>query len=274
MKLPLYWVDAFADRVFRGNPAVVVPLTEWLDDATMQKIAFEHGVSETAFFVKQGEAQYQLRWFTPAVEVDLCGHATLASAHVLFSELHLPGNKVTFNTRSGPLTVVHHKDWKLELDFPAQPAASLSYDVTAVTSTRESTVVRGLGLAPEYLAKTERMWLGVYPHVSDVTSLKPDFKLLSELNPARVVVTAAGTDCDFVSRFFSINGKEDPVTGSSHCTLVPYWAARLGKKSLHARQVSARGGELWCTLDGDRVKIAGRAVLYLRGEISFADKKI
>jgi len=261
MKLPLYWIDAFTARVFSGNPAAVVPLDAWPADSLLQRIAFENGLSETAFFVRTGEARFHLRWFTPAVEIDLCGHATLASAQVLFRELAQPGDLITFDSRSGPLTVARRADEKLELDFPARPAAPV---------TAPDALVSGLGRAPAHVARSEHMWLCVYEHAEDVLALRPNHAALTQLTPGRIIVTAPGADCDFVSRFFAPDAgiAEDPVTGSAHCTLVPYWAARLGKNALHARQVSARGGELWCQLAGDRVKIAGRAVLYLRGEIS------
>lgn len=260
MNLPLYWIDAFTDRVFGGNPAGVVPLEAWPDDAILQHIAFENGLSETAFFVRTGDARYHLRWFTPAVEVDLCGHATLASAHVLFRELHLAAECVTFDSRSGPLTVTRRDADKLELDFPARPASPAPAPAALLT---------GLAHAPAEVLRSERMWLCVYPRAADVRSLRPDHAALAQLTPGRIIVTAPGDDCDFVSRFFAPDAgiAEDPVTGSAHCTLMPYWSARLGRAALHARQVSARGGELWCELAGDRVKIAGRAVRYLRGEI-------
>jgi len=263
MKLPLYWIDAFADRVFAGNPAAVVPLDAWPDDALMQRIAFENGLAETAFFVRTGGARFHLRWFTPAVEVDLCGHATLAVAHVLFRELGERGDLLTFDSRSGPLTVAARDDGMLELDFPAQPT----------TTPREASpiLLRGLGRAPGLVFGAPARWLCVYPHAADVEQLRPDHTVLFQVVPGRIMVTAPGDgDCDFVSRYFAPDAgiPEDPVTGSAHCTLVPYWAARLGKSSLHARQVSARGGELWCESKGDRVKIAGHSRLYLRGEIS------
>ena len=262
MKLPLYWIDAFTDRVFAGNPAAVVPLERWLPDDVLQRIAFENGLSETAFFVRTDVARLHLRWFTPAVEVDLCGHATLASAHTLFAELAQPGETVTFDSRSGPLTVARHADGKLELDFPARP--------TNDASEASPILLRALGRAPESIFVAPARWLCVYPHAADVRDLRPDHALLAQITPGRIMVTAPGDgNCDFVSRYFAPDAgiPEDPVTGSAHCTLVPYWAARLGRNSLHARQVSARGGELWCELRNDRVGIAGRAVLYLRGEI-------
>lgn len=263
MRLPLYWIDAFTDRVFGGNPAAVVPLETWPDDRLLQQIAFENGLSETAYFVRTGEARYQLRWFTPAVEIDLCGHATLASAYVLFHVLGLAGERVTFDSRSGPLGVTRRADGKLELDFPALPSQPIAGEPPELLS-------RGLGVRPQAVERSETRWLCVYPHAEDVRRLQPDHAALGRLEPGRIIVTAPGTDCDFVSRYFApeVGLPEDPVTGSAHCTLVPYWAARLGKTALHARQVSARGGELWCALAGERVRIAGHAVLYLRGELS------
>ena len=261
MKLPLYWVDAFTDKIFAGNPAAVVPLAEWLPDTLMQRIAFEHGLAETAFFVKIAEARYHLRWFTPAVEVPLCGHATLASAHVLFTQPGLAGDTVRFDSRSGSLAATRQPGGKLELDFPARPAGP---------SAASEQLRRGLGRPPEAVFATNAAWLCVYPRAADVLGLKPDQDVLGQVVPGRMIVTAPGDDCDFVSRFFApdVGIPEDPVTGGAHTTLIPYWAARLGKTKLHARQVSARGGELWCELRGDRVGIAGHAVLYLRGEIS------
>lgn len=260
MPLSLYWIDAFTDRLFAGNPAAVVPLEQWIDDARLQRIAFENGLSETAFFVPRGEARYELRWFTPAAEVDLCGHATLASAYVLFHEFGLAAAQVTFESRSGPLTVARRDD-KLELDFPARPAQS---------APPPAALLDGLQREPAFTARSERMWLCVFPSAADVAALRPDFARLGQVTPGRIIVTAPGEDCDFVSRFFALDVgiAEDPVTGSAHCTLVPYWARRLGRTRLHARQISARGGELWCEEAGDRVRIAGHAVRYLRGEIS------
>lgn len=260
MKLPFYWVDAFTDRVFAGNPAGVVPLEAWPADAVLQSIAFENGLSETAFFVRAGAARFRLRWFTPAIEIDLCGHATLASGHVLFHELGQAGDLVTFDTHSGALTVARRAEGKLELDFPARPAAPAE---------PPAALLAGLGREPLFAARSEKMWLCVYERAADVLALRPDHGTLASVTPGRIIVTAPGDDCDFVSRFFAPDAgvPEDPVTGSAHCTLVPYWAARLGKTALHARQVSRRGGELWCELAGDRVRMAGKAVRYLRGEI-------
>lgn len=267
MKLPLYWVDAFTDKVFTGNPAAVVPLAQWLPDALMQQIAFENGLAETAFFVRTAEARYHLRWFTPAVEVDLCGHATLASTFVLFTQLSLTGDTVVFDSRSGPLTVTRQSGGLLELDFPSRPARPCAAPVGLVDA---------LGAAPEQVAQA-RDTLCIFSREEDVHALRPDFTALAKLDTYAVIATAPGRDCDFVSRFFAPRAgiNEDHVTGSAHCTLTSYWATRLGQTKLRARQISARGGELWCELRpstgsgqvGDRVGIAGHAVLYLRGEL-------
>ena len=259
MKLPLYWIDAFTAQPFHGNPAAVVPLAAWLPDAVMQRIAFENGLAETAFFVPVAPGRYHLRWFTPGAEVDLCGHATLATAHVLFTRLDFAGERIVFDSRSGPLPVARRPDGKLELDFPARPAAPCP---------APAALLKGLGATPEYYAQAQAN-LAVFKTAAEVLALQPDFSALATLEQYGTIVTAPGTDCDFVSRFFAprVGVPEDPVTGSAHCVLIPYWAARLGKTTLHARQVSARAGELWCELRGDRVGIAGHAVLYLHGEI-------
>jgi PhzF family phenazine biosynthesis protein len=260
LNLPIYWVDAFTDRTFGGNPAAVIPLDSWLDDALLQRIANENGLSETAFYVRTGPARADLRWFTPAVEVDLCGHATLATAHVLFNELGQVDSPVLFDTKSGVLSV-SLKGPLIELDFPSRPAA---------TAEPPANLVAGLGLRPVETLRSERMWLCVYESAEQVMALSPDFGALGTISPGRFIPTAPGTDCDFVSRFFAPDAgvSEDPVTGSAHCTLVPYWATRLGKTKFHARQVSRRTGELWCELVGDRVRIAGKGVGYLKGRIS------
>ncbi len=260
MNLPFFWVDAFTHQVFAGNPAGVVPLSAWPDATLMQRIAFENGLAETAFFVRTGPGRYHLRWFTPAVEIELCGHATLATAHVLFEHLGESGEIITFDSLGGVLSVAR-RDGRLELDFPSRPA-------TPVASSAE--LARALGRAPAAFLRSPQRWLAVYATAREVATLPVDHALLARIVPGRITVTAPGDDCDFVSRTFVPDAgiPEDPVTGSAHCTLVPYWAQRLGRDRLHARQVSRRGGELWCEQAGDRVKIAGHAVLYLRGEIS------
>ncbi|HKB57683.1 MAG TPA: PhzF family phenazine biosynthesis protein [Lacunisphaera sp.] len=261
MKLALYWVDAFASKPFRGNPAGVVPLDQWLPDEVMQGIAFENGLAETAFFVRTAPGRFHLRWFTPAVEVDLCGHATLASAFTLFTLLGLSGNLVTFDSRSGPLTVSRQGDL-LELDFPSTPP------VPETTAARD--VIAAIGQTPLWLGRTKFDLLAVLPDAAAVQSLQPDMAKVAALGGRSLVVTARGIDCDFVSRFFAPQSgiAEDPATGSTHCALIPYWAGSLGKTKLFARQLSARGGEFFCVSRGDRVGIAGHTVLYLRGEIA------
>lgn len=276
MKLPLFWVDAFTDRVFSGNPAAVIPLDAWLPDATMQQIAFENGLSETAFFVRTGADRFHLRWFSPPVEIDLCGHATLASAFVLFRQLGITASQIVFDSRSGPLTVRRRADDKLELDFPATPPAPET-DRNVIDA-----VADALGQSPQWIGRSRFDLLAVLRDAEAVRTLKPDFARVSALGGRGLIVTAQGdATCDFVSRFFAPQTgiPEDPVTGSAHCALLPYWSERLGRTTLHARQVSKRGGELWCdyaragaTSAEDRVKIAGRAVLYLRGEIDLADR--
>ena len=257
MPIPIYQVDAFTNRVFGGNPAAVCPLERWLDDATMQAIATENALSETAFFVRQG-AGFGLRWFTPTAEVDLCGHATLAAAHVLVTELGFEGDVVRFETRSGELRVARAGD-SLALDLPA---------LVATPCATPAGFADALGRAPhEVLVAAD--YVAVFEHEDDVRSLEPDMARLARLDRRGVVATAPGRDVDLVSRFFApgIGIPEDPVTGSTHASLVPYWAERLGVRSLRARQLSRRGGELTCRLAGDRVVLLGRSVTFLRGAI-------
>lgn len=264
MNFPLYWIDAFTDRVFAGNPAAVVPLTQWLPAETMQRIAFENGLAETAFFVPTGPGRYHLRWFTPELEMDLCGHATLASSFVVFNHLGVAIDRIVFDSRSGPLIVTRRPDGRLELDFPSRPP------VAVATGQMPPALLPGLGAPPLWTGKA-RDYLCVYSTAQEVLALRPDFAALNRIDVIGIIATAPGQDgVDFVSRFFAPNCgvPEDPVTGSAHCTLVPYWAEKLGKTMLIARQVSARGGELLCELAGDRVKMAGHTVLYLKGEIS------
>jgi predicted PhzF superfamily epimerase YddE/YHI9 len=261
MRIPIYQIDAFADAVFRGNPAAVCPLERWLPDATMQSIAAENNLAETAFFVPTtGSAgvDYDLRWFTPTIEMDLCGHATLASGWVVFHALDGRSEQVTFGSRSGPLTVRKDGD-RLALDFPARPAAPVAFPPG---------LDEALGRRPEQVLKSRDL-MAVYATEADVRAIAPSFDRVAALGTHAVIVTAPGEDVDFVSRFFApeVGVPEDPVTGSAHCTLIPYWSRRLGKKTLHARQISARGGELFCADLGERVTIAGRAVAYLEGAI-------
>jgi PhzF family phenazine biosynthesis protein len=255
--LPLYQVDAFTGKLFAGNPAAVCPLERWLEDGQMQAIALENNLSETAFFVRNGDV-YDLRWFTPACEIDLCGHATLASAFVILECLDRQAEAVRFHTKSGELRVGRNGDL-LTMDFPARPPQPCG---------PLPALAEALGKAPRELGEA-RDYLAVYDSEDDIRSLVPDMRALAAVGHFAVIVTARGEEVDFVSRFFApASGvDEDPVTGSAHCTLTPYWASRLGKTSFHALQVSARGGELWCELIGDRVRMSGRAVRYLEGRI-------
>jgi predicted PhzF superfamily epimerase YddE/YHI9 len=255
MELSIFQVDAFSKNVFGGNPAAICPLENWLPDATLQSIASENNLAETAYFVEKN-GRYHLRWFTPAVEMDLCGHATLASAHVLFHELNLPGETVYFDTLSGELKVKREGDL-LAMNFPSRPPVKV---------TIEPGLIAAMGGKPREILAA-RDGLLVYDSEEEVLALQPDMNSLLKLNQSAFIATARGKNCDFVSRFFApkLGVPEDPVTGSAHCTLIPYWAEKLGKNTLHARQVSARGGELFCKLAGDRVEIAGHAVLYLKG---------
>ncbi len=257
MRIPIYQVDAFTGEVFRGNPAAVCPLERWRDEPTMQAIAAENNLSETAFFVARGR-DYDIRWFTPAAEVDLCGHATLASGWVVFHWLDAARTSVTFHSKSGPL-VVERAGELLAMEFPSRPAELCP----PPAGLREA-----LGAVPRETLQSRDL-LVVLGSEAEVGSLEPDFDRVKTVSPFAVIVTAPGRDSDFVSRFFAPNVgiPEDPVTGSAHCTLIPYWARRLGKKTLHARQISARGGEIFCEDLGERVIVAGRAVPYLEGSI-------
>jgi predicted PhzF superfamily epimerase YddE/YHI9 len=259
MRIPLYQIDAFADRPFTGNPAAVCPLDGWLPSDVMQAIAAENNLSETAFLVREGEG-WRLRWFTPLTEVDLCGHATLAAAYVVFTVLMPDRQRVVFRTeKAGDLAVIREGEL-LALDFPLRPPSPCA-----------SPAGLGAALGHEPVAVlAARDYLAVYDDPGDIAALAPDFRALARFDPFSVIVTAAGRDgVDFVSRFFApaLGVNEDPVTGSAHCTLIPYWAGRLGKTRLAARQLSRRGGNLSCALHGDRVAIAGRAILYLTGII-------
>jgi PhzF family phenazine biosynthesis protein len=258
VELPIYQVDAFADEVFSGNPAAVVPLEEWLPTETMQAIAAENNLSETAFFVPSAERTL-IRWFTPAVEVVLCGHATLASAFVIATILQPETLRVRFVTTAGLELSVDKNGDLWELDFPALAPSEIPLDAD---------LARALGGQPLLHHVANGRHLFVYDDSAAVAALSPDFARLRERS-AYAIATAPGTDVDFVSRYFAAPAgiDEDPVTGSAHCVLIPYWAARLGKNTLTARQISRRGGRIWCELRGNRVGIAGRAALFLTGRI-------
>ncbi len=259
MKLRQFQVDAFASRRFEGNPAAVCPLKEWLSDDLMQSIAAENNLSETAFFVP-AQSGFHLRWFTPLAEVDFCGHATLASGHVLFDALDYEKQSVVFETRSGEMSV--ERSGKLYvMNFPAQPPRPCS---------PPKTLIEALGAKPtEVLAADD--YLAVFESQAVVQSLAPDFARLGDLDLRGVIATAPGDDHDFVSRFFGpkLGIDEDPVTGSAHCELTPYWSKRLSKKQLRARQISRRGGDVLCEIAGDRVRLKGSAVTFMVGEIEF-----
>ena len=259
MELTLYQIDAFTDQVFKGNPAAVCPLQSWLSDSDLQAIAAENNLSETAFYIPLVSG-FHLRWFTPKAEVDLCGHATLATAFVIFNFSDYADNTIRFESRSGQLTVTKRDDW-LVMDFPSQPATPCA---------TPQLLVEGLGKAPIEVLSSED-YMAVFGTEEDVMALKPNFDALNKLDLRGVMVTAKGKDVDFVSRFFAprygIN--EDPVTGSAHCSLTPYWAGQLNKTKLSARQVSERTGYIECELKGNRVLLSGKAVKYMAGKINF-----
>ncbi len=252
MELPIYQVDAFASGPFRGNPAAICPLDAWLPDTLMQSIAEENNLTETAFYVREGDA-YHIRWFTPTVEVDLCGHATLAAASVL----GLP--RVVFQSRGGELSVTRDGD-RYTLDFPSLPPQPCA---------EPEGLIAALGVRPQESLRSN-FCMCVFENEDQVRSIAPNMMALSTVDCFGVIVTAPGSDCDFVSRMFAPRAgiPEDPVTGSAHSALTPYWSKRLGKHELFARQISKRGGELWCEDRGERVGIGGHVVRYMEGRIS------
>ena len=259
--IPYFHVDAFAQRPFAGNPAGVCPLPAWLPTEQMQHIAAENNLAETAFIVPRAGAEYDIRWFTPTVEIDLCGHATLASAHVLFTHLGFAEAQVIFHSQSGPLHVSREADGRLTLDFPSRPPQEMTTHPTGLTDALRATPLHVLAA---------RDLLVVFNTEAEVLALRPDYARIAALEYVGVIATAPGSDgIDFVSRFFAprVGVPEDPVTGSAHSTLIPFWAEKLGKTELRARQVSPRGGDLWCRLKGDRVDISGYAVTYAAGEL-------
>jgi predicted PhzF superfamily epimerase YddE/YHI9 len=266
VRLATFTVDAFADRIFSGNPAIVVPLESWLPDATMQAMAAEHNVSETAFFVPDGAGQWHLRWFTPQVEVPLCGHATLATAFILATELGATG-PLRFRTASGILGVAR-EGARFVLDFPVDRPVRAPRPPPGLAA--------ALGAVPREVWKA-RDWICLFDSAVTIRALTPDHARIAGLTDsrpggtARVIVTAAGDDGlhDIVSRYFSARDgvNEDPVTGSAHAQLVPFWSARLGRDALVCHQASMRGGTLWCEMAGDRLRIGGHAVLYGKGEV-------
>lgn len=257
MIIRLYQVDAFTTRLFAGNPAAVCPLDAWLEDDLLQSIAAENNLSETAFFISS-ENTFHLRWFTPVAEVDLCGHATLAAAHVIFEHLAYSGQTIRFATRSGILSV-ERQGSLLVMDFPVTPPRHC---------TPPDALFAGLGRQPvEVLAAED--YFAIFESEDIVRSIQPDFAVLSALDLRGVIITARGNQVDFVSRFFApkLGILEDPVTGSAHCALTPYWSVNLGKQAMRARQISKRGGDILCELKSDRVALAGHAVTFMTAEI-------
>ncbi len=258
----IYQLDAFTTRMFGGNPAAVCPLSDWPETAVMQRIAAENNLSETAFFVGRN-GDYELRWFTPETEVNLCGHATLATAAVIFAAMEPHLVQLRFKTRSGPLVVVKETN-NMAMDLPAQQGKSIEI---------EKELVEALGAAPLQVLANED-WLMEFETQAQVAALKPDFKALARLPTRGFIATAPGeaADVDFVSRFFapSVGIDEDPVTGSAHCMLTPFWTRKLGRRPLRALQISKRGGELECELQEDRVILRGHCVEYMRGELNLS----
>lgn len=253
---PIYQVDAFTDHLFGGNPAAVCPLQEWLPADIMQKLANENNFSETAFFVQQDDI-FHIRWFTPEIEIDLAGHPTLASAFVIFNQLGYQKDRIQFESKSGLLYVGRQGDL-ITLDFPARLAVRCNPPIA---------LIEGINIQPQYVLKSNDYML-VYKNEEEVKKFVPDFEWLNKVEIHGFIVTARGKDTDFVSRFFVPNSSigEDPVTGSAHTTLIPFWSKELNKPSLIARQISKRGGLLFCENKGERVIIAGKGILYLKGE--------
>ena len=266
--IPLYQIDAFTQDVFAGNPAAVCPLDDWLDDDVLQKIARENNLSETAYVIPNAEddADYKLRWFTPTFEIDLCGHATLATAWVLFHELGADKDELTFLTQQhGVLTVAKGEGGSLTMDFPALPPRPAPHHMRLEQAIG--------GRAREFWTAPNGMCMAVLHTAREIREMRPSMAVIAEMGDKGLIVTAQADEeegCDFVSRYFTPKEgiAEDPVTGSAHCVLAPYWAKRLKKEKLHGRQVSRRGGDVFCEMNGKRVKLSGYGVLYLKGEIT------
>jgi PhzF family phenazine biosynthesis protein len=256
-RIPIYQIDAFSSKVFSGNPAAVCPLDFWLEDSILQAIAQENNLSETAFFVPEGN-NYRIRWFTPLAEVDLCGHATLASAFVIFSHIDTSTKRINFESKSGKLSVAR-EDEMLSMDFPSQPPRKCN---------PPQELLAALGENPLEVLGSEDYFV-VFSAESDLVSLNPNMEALKKIDRRGVIVTAKGVEVDFVSRYFApkLGVDEDPVTGSTHCALTPYWAQKLNKRELHAIQTSERSGEIFCKDQGNRVIISGRAVQFMEGSI-------
>jgi PhzF family phenazine biosynthesis protein len=264
MKIPLFYVDAFASEVFRGNPAAVCLLDGWLPDEVLQSIASEHNLSETAFVVKHNN-QFQIKWFTPKAEVDLCGHATLSAAHVLFKIYNFGDKPIHFQSKSGILIVMQDSDGKITLDFPSMPPKPVEL---------KNEISYALGKAPQEILLSSKL-LAIYKNEQEILNLNPDFEKIIHLDYKGIIVTAPGKDCDYVLRFFAprLGINEDPVTGSAQCVLIPYWSKRLNKKKMFSRQLSERTGEIWTELAMDRVLISGYANIYMQGNIQIIIKQ-
>ena len=260
MKLLIYQIDAFTDKIFSGNPAAVIPLDAWIDDKLMQQIAEENNLAETVFFVPKSDG-FHIRWFTPELEIDLCGHATLAAAFVLFEMLGYQKNTITFYSKSGLLKVSRDGAY-IAMDFP-------SWKPERLTDYPEE-LIKGLGITGHLGVYKNRDYIIELETEKDIIAVSPDFNLLNKIDVIGIIVTAPGINCDFVSRFFAPNCgvPEDPVTGSAHSQLIPFWSEKLNKHKLHALQLSKRGGALWCEQKGDRVIMKGQCVFYMKGEIS------
>jgi PhzF family phenazine biosynthesis protein len=261
MKLTIYQVDAFAAKLFRGNPAAVIPLEKWIDDTLMQRIAMENNLAETAFFVpsKKATADYDIRWFTPALEINLCGHATLASAWILFEVMKVKKKKVVFSSQSGLLTVTRTKD-RLDMDFPSWPPERINDYPAELIASLGNPEIAGV--------YSNREWLVELMNEEAVRNCRPDFSLMKKTGKM-VIITAPGKTVDFVSRFFAPAAgiDEDPVTGSAHSQLIPFWSQKLGKDKMQAKQLSERGGDLYCEQKGERVIMGGNCVFYMKGKI-------
>ena len=256
----IYQADAFTNKLFGGNPAAVIPLEQWIDDMLMQQIAAENNLAETVFFVPKNEG-FHIRWFTPELEIDLCGHATLASAFILYNYLGYSKKEIIFYSKSGELLITKDGD-KFCLNFPSRmPVRITEYP---------DTLLNGLGITDPLGVYKSRDYVVEVATENEVRNLDIDMSLLNQIDVIGIIVTAPGKDCDFVSRFFAPNCgiPEDPVTGSAHSTLIPFWAEKLNKNTLHAKQLSKRGGELWCENAGDRVTMSGNCVFYMKGEIN------
>lgn len=260
MKLTIYQVDAFTEKVFGGNPAAIIPLQNWLEEELMQKIAMENNLSETAFFVKEDEG-YRVRWFTPEYEIDLCGHATLASAYVIKNFIDPPIQEILFTTQKAGDLKVYSKEGALTLDFPSR---------MPVATEAPKGLLESLGNPNAVEILRSRDYFVVLPNEEAVLSIEPDFALMKELDAIGVIVTAKGKTADVVSRCFYPGAgiPEDPVTGSAHCNIVPYWCEKLHTKKIFAKQLSKRGGDLWCELKGDRVLMSGKCTLFMTGEVA------